>query len=88
MKFAFLKVQIVHVESDLLSTLPGLWEHCVQGNVVLLFLICFVLLFFIIPFSFWILLILENMFSGSPLANLIFLYCKIKFYFEINTFLI
>ena len=52
MKLAFLKVQIVHVESDLLSTLPGLWEHCVQGNVVLLFLICFVLLFFIIPFSF------------------------------------
>ena len=26
----------VHVESDCLSTLPGLWEHCMQGNVMLL----------------------------------------------------
>ena len=38
-----LSMQIVHVVSDFLSTLPGLWEQCVQGNVVLLF-------YFIIPF--------------------------------------
>ena len=24
--------------------------------------------------------------AGSPLGNIIFLYCKIKFYFEINQF--
>ena len=45
MKLAFLEVQIVHVESDLLSTLPGLWEHCVQGNVVLLFFYFFYSIF-------------------------------------------
>ena len=32
-----LKMQIVHVGSDFLSTLPGLWERCVQGHVVFVF---------------------------------------------------
>ena len=32
------KMQIVHVGSDFPSTWPGLWEHCVQGNVVFAFI--------------------------------------------------
>ena len=33
---AFLEMQIVHVESGILATVPGLREHCVQGNVMLM----------------------------------------------------
>ena len=36
-KYNFLKMQIVHVESNGLSTYTGLWEQCMQGNIVLLF---------------------------------------------------
>ena len=35
------------VEAEIKMFIPGLWEHCVQGNVVSL-LFCFVL---IVPFS-------------------------------------
>ena len=33
---ALLEMQIVRVESVFLSNLPGLREHCVQGNVMLM----------------------------------------------------
>ena len=39
-----------HIESDFLSTLPGLWEHCVKGNVALMCL--FGVPFFIPNFPF------------------------------------
>ena len=39
-------MQNVHVESGFLSALQGLWERCVQGNVVLMSIIYYISILF------------------------------------------